>query len=271
MMMPRATVWWAGMALLALANGWVLAAAAYNRSAPTSAPIGLTERELTPAWFRVRSNEPDRIAFFTININTNYYEDGPLKTSRYIGEMEWLGEEKLKELGFDIQTPVNFASLRSRFNENQSRDVFLVLEYEGPAYQKILMRMQQRYSEALLQAKAAPENKGFAAAAHHIRERLERLQHYDSHLFAVDAGRDADGLRRRYPDRSHSLIVRGQIMVDLRVYGRIKKLDVDVVMLPRAFREIIDPYQGQAHYLVKLAYGKRYEPWIVSAELPGQH
>ena len=92
------------------------------------------------------------------------------------------------------------------------------------------------------------------------------------HLFAIDAGLDAGKLRAQYPDRSRYIIMQGQVRVTSAAGGRITGLSIKEVNVPLEYRRVFEPLQANNNfrrdpvpprYAIKLAFGRRLEPWIV--------
>jgi hypothetical protein len=99
-----------------------------------------------------------------------------------------------------------------------------------------------------------------------------------SRLFVIDAGLDADALRRRYPDRSRHLIVRGSVRPaergqdgDHHLAGHVSQIAIAQVNVPFALRPVLEPLRNASRpapdqqtprYEVQLAIGQRLEPWI---------
>jgi hypothetical protein len=106
----------------------------------------------------------------------------------------------------------------------------------------------------------------------------QRSSRHASRLFAIDAGLDADALRRRYPDRSRHLIVRGSVRPaergpdgDHHLAGHVSQIAIAQVNVPFALRPVLEPLrnapspapdQQAPRYEVQLAIGQRLEPWI---------
>jgi hypothetical protein len=127
-----------------------------------------------------------------------------------------------------------------------------------------------------------PGDKRIVKEADAALRRHSHLQSTATRLYAVDAGLDPAALRRQYPDRSRHLIAPGSIRA--RIYhdenrlpvvrAYVDDLAVERINLPFTFRRVLEPLldrsrndQGDVpRYTVSLAYGKRYEPWIVAVE-----
>ena len=103
----------------------------------------------------------------------------------------------------------------------------------------------------------------------------------NSRLFAIDASLDSQKLRKTYGDRTQFIIVKGLIAIGKNydekskdVCGYIMKINVDNIHVSLKYRNIIDESRindkekGRKfelpRYEVELAYGNRFEPWIVS-------
>jgi hypothetical protein len=160
----------------------------------------------------------------------------------------WLDAAKLAELGFDCRVAVSSPSAHNHYESMPSRPVFLALEYEGEAWR-----------DAGTQAK--PKTR----------------------LFVVDAARDPQRLRERYPDAQHYVICRGLVRLVFRegdgrtpptpwIGGAIDSLRPDELFVPlphsRVLRELRrGGSQGPDHsheprYAVRVCWGANYEPWI---------
>jgi len=262
----------AGLALIALTNAVALLGVAWNRSGEPDSELRLTQRELAPPYWRGTDSESGgielRLKWRSLNKSINEFSAGM--------DSEWLDRAKLAELGFDMSRPENTAAGQRHYERLSSKQVFVALEFDGPTYQEALQRAQR------LADKAPPKNApavGINAAA----ERLKREQTIASRLFAVDASLDPAALRIRYPDRTRYAIVRAVVRVSYyggnaaqsaQLTGRTDVLN-DRINLPPEFRPAFESlprtyyYNWQedpkSHFDVTLAFGKRFEPWIVDA------
>jgi hypothetical protein len=113
------------------------------------------------------------------------------------------------------------------------------------------------------------------------RDALKTEQDESSRLFVVDAGLDRQTLERRYPDRSRYAIVRGRIrphvvgeLSSARLYGWVTDVSGDTLNVPLQFRGVFPASSsgffrirkyGGPRFHVAVAFGRRLEPWIVSA------
>jgi len=158
------------------------------------------------------------------------------------------------------------------------RQVLLVLELKGPAWQQAVIRARENAARQTAAAAANPGSEQFAKQAEAGRKRLALEETHASRLFVIDAGLDADALRRRYPDRSRHLIVRGSVRPaergrdgDHHLAGHVSQIAIAQVNVPFALRPVLEPLrnaprpvpdQQAPRYEVQLAIGQRLEPWI---------
>lgn len=276
----RKKTWIAGLTILVLTNVVALAGVAYNRAGKPDAMLVLTERELRLPYSRGFTRENSGI---NLGIKWRTLPIAPKEDSDrvYRGDgVEWLTETKLAELGFDVKGATTTLQSRSRFNRGLSRDGWLVLEYDGPAYQTMRERVEAFSAKEQKLASRNPDNQEFEKRAARARQQWEKEQQAASRLFVVDAGLDPAILRVQYPDTARYIIARGHIRAavnktadgDWEVRGYIRGLHVDSVNVPFAFRGVFEPLLGNRsgshddppRYRVTLAYGRRHEPWIVS-------
>ena len=263
--------------LLAVTNLFVLLCVYSNRSGEPEALLILTERELQAPYQISEENSGLFLNIIWRSIGkknelyrfTNWHIPG------------WLDAEKLKSLGFDIDT-YSEKNYDDRHAYSRVKECFVVLEFNGETYRTHL-------KEALETLQSNPENKTTQNLYKREEERVDALQNYDTRLYAVDAGIDPQTLKEKYADGSKYIITKAQIRVSFtpgtkEVYGYISRLSVGKVHVPRKFRQVIDPILHFTHrkgrsvrrdetitphpprYQVKIAYGKRYEPWIISIE-----
>ncbi len=278
----RKTTWIAGLMIIVLTNVIALAGVAYNRAGEPDGTLVLTERELRLPYSAGSARENSglslTIEWRTLQAPRNGY---PGYNNRW-GAVEWLDETRLDELGFETGVAVMTPESRSRFNRSLSRDVWFVLEYDGPAYQAMRERVKAFSQGEQELARRNPGNEEFEKRAARAKKLGVVERQEASRLFVVDAGLDPAMLRRKYPDEARYSIARGQVGATVnnddddswRVQGYIQSLAVESVNVPLAFRDVFETLaeesprenEGLPRYSVTLAYGKRQGPWIVSAE-----
>ena len=168
-------------------------------------------------------------------------------------EPAWLDVAKLTELGFDCRVAVTSPNAHNHYGSMPPRPVFLALEYEGKAWRN----------------SGAPEK-------------------LKTRLFVVDAARDSQRLRERYPDAQHYIICRGLVRLVFRerdgrtpatprIDGALDSLCPAELFVPlphsRVLRELRrGGPQGPDHsheprYAVRVCWGANYEPWIEGIRL----
>ena len=274
----RRTATWVGLALLVLTNAVALGGVAYNRSGVPDAVLKLGERELSPPYVWNDKGENSGLS-----LKLQWRSAPPAAPTRhgkmYYGDHDpgWLNAQKMRELGLDA----NATSKPQLFDANPSsrhralpRDVFIVLEFNGPAYQDSVRRARA----AVDAAPAESASTGVASRKEQAKVELA-AQLVDTRLFAVDAGLDHAALRARYPDRTMYAIVRGRISPtrdrnEDDLGGFIDELSVDEINVPLEMRPVFEGvvarngYDGSApavHFDATVMFGQRAEPWLANA------
>ena len=271
----------AGVAVIAVTNAIALGGVAWNRSGEPESVLKLTQREV---W------EPRGIGLdreqgglqLSLRWRTLVSDADVEAYAEVYGSPAWLSEAKLAELGFDVSPLPAGRRAAWRYERQLPREALIVLEFDGPAYQKALERARAKAAKEA--AKGAKSGKtGPGSPAEHAAQSLRNEETANSRLFAVDAGRDAQALRAKYPDRTRYAIVQGKIRLsyqsgrgkEARWTGYIDDIQNDQINVPLEFRKAIAtvprsrPFAGvpagAPPFEVTVAFGKRYEPWIVAA------
>lgn len=263
------------LALLIAANGVVLLHVATNRRGEPESRLIVSERELALPSFSHAENSG-------LSLRLNWQVLGVDEASPYPNRWSaptWLDEAKMRQLGFPVDQFLARSAERKGHDLTMNREVFVVLELDGEAYQAAIRRAEKKVAEAetvLPDRPAADYN-----SAKNAQQRLNRLRAGDSRLFAIDAGLDPLPLRQQYSDRSRFLLVSGLIAPSVssdkktrRVSGRIERLLIERIHVPLEHRPILDALaatrpgdleRGKApRYQIELAVGSRFEPWIVT-------
>ncbi len=270
----------AGVGLILAANAVALGGAAFNRSGDPECTLRLTERELRvvggPDLDRENSAMSLRLRWRTLGQRAGPADDFPDGRYAWGGAPKWLDAAKLAELGF--------GTARKRVRGGREHDaipakeVFLVLELDGPAYQAALERARQDNQRAKAAQAGARDPEGESKRA---AQRLRREESTSSRLFVIDAGLDAGALRARYPDRARHAIVRGQVRPywDTRadatgaLVGHVVGPSVGEIHVPLEFQPSLASAgerasQGedaqQPRREITVAFGRRLEPWITA-------
>ncbi|MCF8198385.1 MAG: DUF4824 family protein [Sulfuritalea sp.] len=271
----------AGAALILVTNAVVLIGVYFNRSGEAEARITLTQRELSVPhggdWVRGKENSGLALDLkWRVNqASVDEYYGGYGYSG---GTPDWLDEARMKSLGFDVAIAAENTAGRRRFERQMQREILLVLELDGPAWQKALEHARQNAArhEAAWQANAG--SKEFENKARHARQQLQNEEAINSRLFAIDAGLDRESLRVKYPDRDRYLILKARVRPRLearnkktRVTGYVSELAVSRFNVPHAMRPAQAPAARASmraadgktlRFEATLAVGRRLEPWI---------
>lgn len=259
-----------GASLIALTNAVVLGGAAYNRGGTPESNLQLSQRELGYSNYSNDDNSGIAVSLSWKVLSKDVVgtpgKDNSYDWYNYSREAYWLTDAKMAELGFDIKAPDFREEGVYRYRQLKDREVFLVLELDGPAYELYA-------SQAKVHAKA---NKSKEEAIRQVKEAEEE----SSRLFVVDAGLDVNALRQRYPDRNMYAIAKGIVGAHWQSTGDkpelnayVDSLSVSSLHVPKPYDAVLSGYDiGTARtskYQVNVIYGRRYEPWIAGAKRGG--
>jgi Domain of unknown function (DUF4824) len=268
-----------GLALILLANAVALLGVYWNRSGEPESQLALTQRELQRpyGWGMNRENSGVSLRIVwrvpTAQWSWNFAYTG--------GNPVWLDQDKMASLGFDVNPPKEMQSNFRWASRQLNREVLLVLELNGPAYQKSLQQAQQFAAEQDAKLAAQPNDKSLQQLAKTAHDQARTEEDNNSRLFAVDAGLDLDELRAQYPDRNRYAIVRAQVRPSYlsglgKFTGNIDKISIDEINVPYQFHSAFDfrvmpaalrqtfggQMSGKRMFEADVAFGQRLEPWI---------
>lgn len=271
------------LALLVVVNVAVLAGVAWNRSGEPVATLRLTEREL-PLDTGFASREEDSGLALRLSL-----AEGSHST-------DWLDENRLRSLGFRPERYYPAQRNGARYAKQPlPLSAWVVLEYDGPAWQAVLMESEKQ----VLETRAGIDNgKATLQQLEYHQQQLEQLRSTGSRLVAVDAGTDPVALHVRYADRSRYLISRAKLRIWIsRVNGEDQTGEAPVaqgsiaqvlparIHVPLEHRAALwtatdgkqdqpdrpaDVTPAMPRYEVVLHYGKRHEPWVAGISIQGQ-
>lgn len=269
--------------LVVLVNALILGGVALNRRAPPDATLILSERELAPTAansFYFGNDENSgltlrlRWAVLPAAVAGQEFSD---PWSAGWGPAAWLDRKKLAALGFDVAVKPDERAASRYAERMQAREVLLVLEMNGDAYQSALQQIRSRATQAAATAAADTLDARLVGAAQRLREAARRLERDGTRLYVVDAGLDAAALRGRYPDRARYAIVHGSVQPQLEgrgaareLFGRVADVHCADLSVPVKLRVPLPPqplrYDDRGHpFQVMVAFGRRLEPWVVAA------
>jgi Domain of unknown function (DUF4824) len=276
--------------LVLLANAVVLGGIALNRADVPQAEITLTEREVPLDYGAFRDDENTGVSLRLAWDETTYGSPG-VQWARRWKKLSWFGQEKLEVIGYDCSVPPSHAEAPSYYGKMLPKEVFVVLEYEGEAWETFLQKGEERlacWQNCVHNEESSLKN------LEQFREVFTEQQTTASRLMVIDVGADPISLRTRYPDGSQFLILRGLVQLwyitpentssdeqfPPYVRGRVKEILIERIHVPREFREELkELYQAkygndgskrkryqltEPSYEVSLKFGSRYEPWVTA-------
>jgi hypothetical protein len=259
------------VALLVAANLVALGGIAWNRAGEPEARLELSQRELRlPNRWQVQEEDSGLSLKLTWQ-GRGRFDETPL-----------FDREKLRQLGFDVDHDPAAPGAFEVYQGVPARRVLAVLELEGDAWQRWIAEREEEYRQWEENLGAGDEPDLNALERAHAK--IERDRHEASRLFVVDAGLDAEELRRRYPDRRRYALAPAlvRLYLDARdegpvtLGGYVQKLLVEWIHVPVRLRHGLGPTAGVVFpdsdpdegpsYRAVLAFGRRYEPILEELE-----
>lgn len=235
---------------LVLTIGGGLAFAAWNRS-ETRQRLTLTERELSLPWAWENETADDD---GEVRLSIEWQRRG-----NALDERAWLTNDKLRELGFDMQTPAGAPEAEQRYRRSLPRIAWVVFEYDGPAWRAIEQRRQLR-SDA-----GTPDRADEPAR-----------------LVPIDAGADRAALTRRHQSTT-TIVLPAVVQIGWLpaqsggplAYGYVQRLVVGQVSVPTRLRNALTAFRTKGperaestlrspRYEVDLAVGRFGYPWVTA-------
>lgn len=280
-----------GITLIIVTNAIVLTGVYYNRSGEPESTITLTERELNLPYYYIGSAENSGIELQLMyrSGDIGYFSDDYQPPKR----LDWFDKEKLAELGFDVSAPINEDEVTRFYQMLEEKEVILVLEYNGAAYQSVLEATQKHYDKVLAEESPTQDN-GQNNSDKKINEKknykliqaednLNREKTSASRLFVVDAGQDRYVLRAKYPDRAKYFFMKGLVMAQIkknrsgetRYVGYVKSLSNPLIHVPLQHHEVLEAVMADnthrnqnepPRYEATINIGRRLEPWVVGVK-----
>lgn len=280
--------------LIVLTNVVVLAGVAYNRSGEPDATVQLTERELhwQKRWDLTDKEDTG------LYLNLKWSMPG-FKAYRwdYTHKKNWMDQQKLAELGFNTDFPLEDKKASRYYSRQLPRQAYVVLEFNGDAYQNWLKEARKRIEEIkqeLMEEKKEKKKKDLENDLRRIQQELIT----QSHLFAIDAGRDTQALRKQYSDQSKYIITPAVFDISMHytprkkeeskspqkpyLSGWVREISIPEIHVPSDYRSFFTsgikthtitylprdkPLADlESRYQVTLNYGRRHEPWIADVK-----
>jgi hypothetical protein len=266
-----------GFIILVATNIVVLSGVASNRSGEPESQTTLTERELQLPYqvHEENSGLALRLTWRTLGKVEDYKNYSDWRSP------DWFSAEKLEELGFNINDHLSSNGNTTSYKQPIPKEVFIVLENDGESYREAVKRAEAALEREERSFKLNPGDKRLRDNFERAEKRLKRERIAETRLFAIDAGLDPGKLREKYGDRTRFIITKGLVKPRYnynknkkKVFGYISRLSVASIYVPLKHRQIFDSILardksrkkdlGSPRFEVKLAYGKRLEPWIMS-------
>ena len=265
-----------GIGLIVLTNAIALGGVWWNRSATPDSALMLSERELGRPWRSLRLMENSGLAL-NLNWRVAGREAGEF-TSGYTvngGTPEWLDAAKMAALGFPVDAARPDGERRQHVHQ-LPREVILVMELAGPAWQHALEKARENAGRHAAAAAANVGSKQFTARAKQATDELAREENSNSRLFVIDAGLDARLLREKYPDRNRFLLLHGTVRPSMhsrgnstpQATGYVSRVGNGQIHVPHALRESFESLRppgepgGGDRFTATLLVGQRLEPWL---------
>jgi len=261
-----------GFILIICTNIFILSGVFYNRSKGPVTLTELTEREL-----KMPYHTNDENSGLSLKLKWRTLPSGnPFSFYRFRRNLTGFNEEKLKEFGFNLENTNKFDRSSDHYKNHIPKKAFIVLEYDGKNYKEAVKRAKEKLEKVTKELETGIENdsNNFKWAKTQLKDELES----ESRLFAIDAGTDASKLLEKYNDQSHFIIVPGEVKMNYnykaktnKFGGYISRINVENIHVPLKFKKTFDSILEKKkskipRYKIKLAYGKRFEPWIQSVQ-----
>ncbi|MCJ8169488.1 DUF4824 family protein [Atopomonas sediminilitoris] len=261
------------LALMLGCNALLLAGVAYNRSGVPDSVLTLSERELMRDSSRLLDEGDD--SSLRLELQWRYPHDSAQR-GYYLSD--WLSRERLHELGFSVPA-AHDRPARRQYQRQLSRTAYLVLEFDGPAYQALLQHAHDKLSEAKATLAKQGQKKRWQDELDAAEEHHQALHQRHSRLVLIDADLSAQRLRQRYADRSRYLIVPGQLAPRLLHPDRAPYYSAQATLLnphiqiPTELHAALQDWperwtKNPLPQRVQISTGQRYESWLSAVLKP---
>lgn len=267
-----------GVALIAVTNLVALGGVAYNRAGQPEAVVTLSERELGMPYRYGMLKENTGIQ---LQLNCRI-EDNPSYAYGYAdcsGMPEWLDRDKLNELGFRLRPESEATTDNGSYGRELPRKVYVVLEFDGPAYERAVARAERELAEQTALMASNPGKAQFQSSAKQAQKALDDERRHSSRLFVIDAGQDKSALQAKYTTAGGYIVMRARVRPLLRDteqgeqwFGFVSGLLIDSINVPVQYHQVLEQFDAirssddlgglAPRYEVQVAVGRRAEPWI---------
>ncbi|MDH4234902.1 MAG: DUF4824 family protein, partial [Gallionella sp.] len=233
--------------------------------------LKLTQRELQPPYWGANLENSGMSLRLSWRVPSG---DRSWNYSFSGGAPDWLDQAKMESLGFDASVVRGMEDNYRRTSRQLGKEVLLVLEMDGQAYQQVLQRTRQNAAVQDAKLAATPDVEELKRKAKQAQDELKREEQDNSRLFAVDAGLSQAALRAQYPDRNRYAIVRAQVRpwssgAQGKIAGYIDSISIDAINVPYEHRAMFERRMAVAQptarqgFEASVAFGQRLEPWLL--------
>ncbi len=262
----------AALLLLVVVNSLFLSGVSENRTEPPTARLWLSERELPRVKWLALENSG-------VGLRLQWRYLGSKGNSVDEGSPSWLRGKKLEELGFVFADGLPLQDRRAK--PALDREVFFVLEFNGPAYYEAIRRAERALAQIEAELRNNTGESVSPTSRFQAKKRIRSEEMQRSRLFVVDAGENGVKLQKLYNDPDRYIITRGTIGLSyqqengrLWARGIIHGLQPAQLHLPLQYKQQLDRIldgkiqetakDKQPRYEAEVVYGKRFEPWVDS-------
>jgi hypothetical protein len=230
------------VAVVLVANAWVLIAARRNQSDQSGGTVELTERELRLV--QVPWESTATLLELRWDVVSN--------TLQGRGPPAWLDAKKLSELHFDCTVPVDDPSAKEHYTSLPPASVFLVFQYEGDAWRQA-------------RGDREPTTRLFVVDAGRDAPQL-RDRYPDPKAYVIARG----VVRLSYQEYSIPDHVR---LATPRLQGWIQTVLPNQIFVPQPYSRHLEGFrhrgpqaperaEEEPRFAVTVSWGSNYEPWV---------
>jgi hypothetical protein len=241
--------------LVIVSNIVILYGVFSNRVGDSTSEVSLSKKEFIIPYQNRYENS-------IVSLQLNYRT--PNSSFYSVQDPHWLTVQKLKQLGFYIETEQKGENFR--YPKNSEKELFIVLEYSGKAYQNSLEFAKKRVQKL---QKISPKDEKTKRELKYAIKKLDDERYRNSRLFVIDAGVNPNKLISKYQDKSKYIITKAVIKVRYTskgVKGYISSLVNKKIYVPLEYRKSLQQMQNiedtKYNYRVVLKYGTKFEPYI---------
>ena len=264
--------------LIVFINLLVLGGVYVNRSGEPEALLVLSERELS-----LVSEYRDENSGLAMRLNWRVFNPESDGHYSYYHQPEWLDKTKLVELGFDVEKYTRKLGKNRKYRRPLPRDVFIVLENNSPLHAKTVAIAESSVARARASHLGDDGNDSLENLLKNAEKNLMEEKFSRSRLYVIDAGLDPELLRAKYPQKDKYIIAAGVVRLNrsytgsrVDIQGYIEQVSISTIHVSRYYRDFFKTIlNSRSSYLAggkpprfkaQLAYGSRFEPWLVSLE-----